>query len=81
MINISDLKLKKLPELQEMGKKIGVKKMSTKKIDLIYQIIDHVSSNPDLISEKSNDNIEKNKKEIQQKNQIKLNIKNKPEQV
>ena len=47
MLNISDLKLKKLPELQEMGKKIGVKKMSTKKIDLIYQIIDHVSSNPD----------------------------------
>ena len=45
-----------------MGKKIGVKKMSTKKIDLIYQIIDHISSNPDSMPEKSNDNIEKNKK-------------------
>ena len=80
MLNISDLKLKKLPELQEMGKKIGVKKMSTKKTDLIYQIIDHVSANPNSLVEKSNDNVEKNKDEIQQKSHVEFNKKNRPQQ-
>ena len=80
MLNISDLKIKKLPELQEMGKKIGVKKMSTKKTDLIYQIIDHVSANPNSLVEKSNDNVEKNKDEIQQKSHVEFNKKNRPQQ-
>jgi len=52
MLNISDLKLKKLFELQEIAKKIGVKKLSAKKMDLIYQIIDHISSNPVTIIDK-----------------------------
>ncbi|WP_442265324.1 transcription termination factor Rho [Tenacibaculum sp. ZS6-P6] len=41
MFEISDLKAKKLVELQEIAKKIGLKKTSQlKKLDLIYRILD-----------------------------------------
>ena len=47
MYEISTLKEKKLADLQEIAKKIGLKRTSAlKKQDLIYQIIDHISANP-----------------------------------
>jgi len=54
MYEISELKSKKLPDLQGIAKTIGVKKITgLKKIDLIYQIIDFVSANPDAIKKDS----------------------------
>ena len=50
MYEISELKSKKLPDLQVIAKSIGVKRIAgLKKMDLIYQIIDFVSANPDEI--------------------------------
>lgn len=47
MYEIATLKEKKLADLQEIAKKLGLKKTSAlKKLDLIYQIIDYVSANP-----------------------------------
>ena len=47
MYDISTLKEKKLPDLQEISKKLGLKRTSAlKKQELIYQIIDFVSANP-----------------------------------
>ena len=48
MYEIATLKTKKLPELQEIAKKIGIKKTAgLKKLDLIYQIVDLIASKPD----------------------------------
>ena len=59
MFELNALKSKKLQELHEIAKSIGLKNISNqKKQELVYQIIDHVSANPDSISkkeEKSND--------------------------
>tara|TARA_B100000767_G_scaffold270692_1_gene294862 strand:- start:331 stop:2004 length:1674 start_codon:yes stop_codon:yes gene_type:complete len=50
MYEISDLKSKKLTDLQAIAKSIGVKRIAgLKKLDLIYQIIDFVSANPNAI--------------------------------
>ena len=47
MYEIESLKSKKLPELQEMAKSSGIKKITgLKKMELIYQIIDTVASTP-----------------------------------
>ena len=47
MYEISTLKEKKLADLQEIAKKVGLKRTTgLKKQDLIYQIIDYVSANP-----------------------------------
>ena len=47
MYEIAKLKSKKLPELQEMAKSLGVKKTNgLKKMELIYQIIDTVAAAP-----------------------------------
>jgi len=48
MYEIANLKTKKLPELQEIAKKIGIKRIAgLKKLDLIYQIVDFIASRPD----------------------------------
>ena len=48
MYELSDLKAKKLSELQEIAKKIGLSKIGNlKKIDLTYRIIDFQSTQPD----------------------------------
>ena len=48
MYEIATLKLKKLPELQEIAKKIGIKRIAGfKKLELIYQIVDFIASVPD----------------------------------
>ena len=50
MLEIADLKAKKLPELQELAKSLGVPKYrSLKKLDLVYKILDHQASNPDAV--------------------------------
>jgi transcription termination factor Rho len=52
MFEISDLKSKKLPELQEIAKGLNVPKFKTlKKLDLVYQILDLQASNPKVAAE------------------------------
>ncbi|WP_422860596.1 transcription termination factor Rho [Flagellimonas sp. S174] len=52
MFEISDLKAKKLPELQEIAKDLKVPKFkSLKKLDLVYQILDLQASNPKVVTE------------------------------
>ena len=50
MFEISELKSKKLPELQDIAKELNVPKYRTqKKLDLIYQILDHQAANPKAV--------------------------------
>ncbi|UII75058.1 transcription termination factor Rho [Flagellimonas sp. HMM57] len=52
MFEISDLKAKKLPELQEIAKTLSIPKFKTlKKLDLVYQILDTQASNPKAVQE------------------------------
>ncbi len=52
MFEISELKAKKLPELQEIAKSLNVPKFrSLKKSDLVYQILDHQAANPAIAKE------------------------------
>lgn len=52
MFEISDLKAKKLPELQEIAKDLNVPKYKTqKKLDLVYQILDVQAANPKVVQE------------------------------
>ena len=52
MYEIAALKSKKLPELQEIAKAVGVKRITgQKKLDLIYKIIDTVSANPKVLED------------------------------
>mgnify|MGYP001828398708 CR=1 FL=1 len=47
MFEISQLKAKKLPELQDIAKQLNVPKYRTqKKLDLVYQILDYQATNP-----------------------------------
>ena len=51
MFEISQLKEKKLPELQEIAKELKVPKFSSlKKIDLVYQILDLQAANPTIVT-------------------------------
>jgi transcription termination factor Rho len=53
MFEISQLKAKKLPELQEIAKKLNVPKYRTqKKLDLVYQILDYQAANPEAVKAK-----------------------------
>ena len=50
MFEISELKGKKLAELQELAKTLGVPKYKTlKKLDLVYQLLDYQAANPTAI--------------------------------
>ncbi|WP_313111297.1 transcription termination factor Rho [Aequorivita sediminis] len=50
MFEISELKSKKLPELQEIAKELKVPKYRTqKKLDLVYQILDYQAANPKAV--------------------------------
>ncbi|MFK7833890.1 MAG: transcription termination factor Rho [Winogradskyella sp.] len=54
MFEISQLKAKKLPELQEIAKQLNVPKYRTqKKLDLVYQILDYQATNPDAVKAKA----------------------------
>ena len=51
MFEISQLKEKKLPELQELAKELNVPKFkSLKKMDLVYQILDLQAANPTIVT-------------------------------
>jgi len=51
MLEISELKNRKLPDLQEIAKTLAVPKYRTlKKLDLIYKILDHQASNPESVA-------------------------------
>ena len=53
MFELNALKSKKLSDLQEIAKSIGLKGISSqKKQDLVYQIVDHQSANPSENEEK-----------------------------
>ncbi len=57
MLEISELKAKKLPELQEIAKTLNVPKYRTlKKLDLVYQILDHQAANPGTVAGGAKDN-------------------------
>jgi len=52
MFEISQLKEKKLTELQEIAQKLSIPKFrSLKKLDLVYQILDHQAANPKAVKE------------------------------
>ena len=52
MLEISELKAKKLPELQDIAKNLNVPKYRTlKKLDLVYQILDYQAANPNKVEE------------------------------
>ena len=52
MFEISQLKEMKLPELQEIAKKLSVPKFrSMKKLDLVYQILDKQAADPKAVLE------------------------------
>lgn len=52
MLEIIELKSKKLPELQEIADKLSIPKFKyMKKLDLIYQILDYQASNPEVVKE------------------------------
>ncbi len=56
MFEISQLKEMKLPELQEIAKKLNVPKYRTqKKLDLVYQILDYQATNPKAVLEVKED--------------------------
>ena len=56
MFEISELKAKKLPELQDIAKSLNVPKFRTqKKLDLVYKILDYQAANPSKVKEALND--------------------------
>ncbi len=62
MLEISELKAKKLPELQEIAKTLNVPKFRTlKKLDLVYQILDYQAANPDKVKEATKENSSEDK--------------------
>jgi transcription termination factor Rho len=72
MYELATLKTKKLLELQEIAKKIGIKRITgLKKLDLVYQIVDFIASKPDeetssnTIQKKQNNKLENQKAEDQ----------------
>ncbi|MCT8338549.1 transcription termination factor Rho [Flavobacteriaceae bacterium TK19130] len=70
MFEISELKAKKLPELQDLAKELGVPKFrSYKKLDLVYQILDYQAANPKAVKEiaKEDDNASQNNTSNNQK--------------
>jgi len=75
MFEISELKAKKLPELQEIAKASGVPKYrSLKKLDLVYKILDHQAANPQAVKavkaeSSATNNVAKPTKEIPVKTQ------------
>ena len=51
MFEISQLKEMKLPDLQDIAKELNISKYrSLKKLDLVYQILDHQAANPSVIN-------------------------------
>ncbi len=72
MFEISELKSKKLPELQEIAKALNIPKYRTqKKLDLVYQILDTQAAEPKVVAtvlkEVKKETIEAPKAKIEEK--------------
>ncbi|NND53322.1 MAG: transcription termination factor Rho [Flavobacteriaceae bacterium] len=85
MFEISQLKEKKLPELQEIAKQLNISKYrSLKKLDLVYQILDHQAANPVAVADqKEKARPQKTQRERTQRPSSKKgqDVKNKKEEV
>lgn len=80
MFEISELKEKKLPELQEIAKQLNMTKYrSLKKLDLVYKILDHQAANPSAVK-KDNTPEEKPKAAQQKPRQRRERIQKNPQQ-
>jgi len=78
MLEISDLKLKRLPELQSIAKQLKMKRITgLKKIDLIYQILDYQAANPEEVKRFVAE-INSNTKQPNKQNHTKQQVVNKP---
>lgn len=72
MFEISQLKAKKLAELQEIAKQLSIPKFrSLKKLDLVYKILDHQAANPKAVAEVTKPDNTQNEKKSEQKPQKK----------
>ena len=68
MFEISQLKAKKLPELQDIAKQLKVPKYrSLKKLDLVYQILDYQAANPQAVKTTTAETTDTKEKKPQQK--------------
>ena len=68
MFEISQLKEMKLPELQEIAKKLTYPKYrSLKKLDLVYQILDQQAANPKAVEVVKAENLQKQQKKASKK--------------
>jgi len=77
MFEISDLKAKKLPELQGIAKDLNVPKYKTmKKLDLVYQILDVQASNPKVVKEAASETEEKSREKTKRARVIPPGINN-----
>jgi transcription termination factor Rho len=82
MFEISELKAKKLPELQDIAKSLNVPKYRTqKKLDLVYQILDYQATNPSKVKEvlkeeSSTDNTPKDSRPREKKGKVGAERKN-----
>jgi len=70
MLEISELKAQKLPELQELAKALKVPKYrSLKKLDLVYQILDYQAANPKVVKAVVADDTDSSDKKEENKTQ------------
>ena len=80
MYELATLKTKKLSELQEIAKKIGIKRIAgLKKLDLVYQIVDFIASKPDEETNPKTIQTKQNNKSVNQKSEDTKHEGNKPE--
>jgi transcription termination factor Rho len=80
MYELATLKTKKLSELQEIAKKIGIKRIAgLKKLDLVYQIVDFIASKPDEETNSKTIQAKQNNKSVNQKSEDTNHEGNKPE--
>lgn len=86
MFEISQLKEMKLPELQDIAKELNISKYrSLKKLDLVYQILDHQAANPSSVKpaetpQKQKPRRERVQRNKEDKNQKQLDFKHKENQ-
>ena len=80
MYELATLKTKKLSELQEIAKKIGIKRIAgLKKLDLVYQIVDFIASKPDEETNSKTIQTKQINKSVNQKSEDTKHEGNKPE--
>ena len=80
MYELATLKTKKLSELQEIAKKIGIKRIAgLKKLDLVYQIVDFIASKPDEETNSKTIQTKQNNKSVNHKSEDTKHEGHKPE--